>query len=62
VETCAHASRVAQTSFKGIRQLLRDGGWLEFGRGSEAERYCQRLSEVHRGYQVSHCQDCARTD
>ena len=38
---CIHEIKKADTAYKGIRTLKRDGGWLPFGSEAEAEAYCR---------------------
>lgn len=52
---CRHELAKRETSFKGINQLKKDGGWLHF------ERRAQAGADVrthHKGFQLRDCKDC----
>ncbi len=40
--SCIYEMNKAETNYKGIGQLKRDGGWLQFESAAEAEMACRK--------------------
>ena len=58
VESCEHVAKARPSGFKGVGQLLRDGGWYEFAGREEVAAYCTDLASIRGEYRVEHCVDC----
>ena len=37
---CTYEMKKAETDYKGLRRIKRDGGWLPFDNPAAAERHC----------------------
>jgi len=59
-ELCEEVARVRRTGLKGVDELLRDGGWLQFGGRDGARDFTARLLEGRGRYEVKDCLKCSR--
>lgn len=38
---CTYEMKKAETDYKGLRRMKRDGGWLQFDSATVAEQHCK---------------------
>lgn len=57
-ETCRYVSGMQRTALKGVRELLRDGGWLRFRDREQAVSFVRSFQEARGSYELKPCPLC----